>query len=77
MYTAFSLTYSTLGQRANRGPVYLIGVCEAILVEDEVKLRARSLTGEDIRIALSSYQVAEVQEALRRSHVDLDTRMNF
>jgi len=48
----------------------------------EIHKRANSfllstLTDEDTRIALSSYQIAEVQEVLRRSHVDLDTRMKL
>ena len=36
-----------------------------------------TLTDEDTRIALSSYQIAEVVEVLRRSRVDLDARMRL
>lgn len=48
----------------------------------EVHKRANSfllstLMDENIRMALSSYQVAEVLEVLRRSHVDFDTRMKL
>lgn len=48
----------------------------------EIHKRANSfllsaLTDESIRMALSSYQVAEVLEVLRRSHVDPNTRMKL
>jgi len=48
----------------------------------EIHKRANSfllstLIDENIRMALSSYQVAEVLEVLWRSHVDFDTRMKL